>query len=154
GHALSDQGRIHREQMMARRVPLSFRARTAATAVIALAVWAVLAIAVPLVPFPADARLFGLPLGAALVVPVGLPALALAMLWFAARQTSDAERFGDDDWPRPPVAAARHRRRGEPRTAARRGRAGRLRRDAGNAALRRGDAGRGRGDRDDPGMAG
>ena len=30
-------------------------------------------------------------------LPVGLPALALAMFWFAARQNRDDERFRDDD---------------------------------------------------------
>ena len=82
---------------MARRVPLSFRTRTAVTAAIALAIWAVFTIAVPLAAFPSDVRLFGLPLGAALAVPVGLPALALTMFWFTARQNLDDERYGDDD---------------------------------------------------------
>ena len=82
---------------MARRVPLSFRTRTVATALIAVAVWAVFTVAVPLAAFPPDARLFGLPLRAALALPVGLPALVLAMFWFAARQNLDDERFGDDD---------------------------------------------------------
>ena len=82
---------------MARRVPLSFRTRTVVTAVVALAVWAVFTIAVPLAAFPAGARLFGLPLAAALAVPVGVPVLALTMFWFTARQNLDDERFGDDD---------------------------------------------------------
>ena len=82
---------------MARRVPLSFRTSTVVTALIAIAAWAVFAIAVPLVAFPSEARLFGLPVGAALAVPIGLPALVLAMFWFIARQNLDDERFRDDD---------------------------------------------------------
>jgi hypothetical protein len=83
--------------MMARRMPLSFRMRTVTTAVVALAILAVFTIAVPLAAFAPDARLFGLPLGAALSVPVGLPALALTMFWFSYRQNRDDERFRDDD---------------------------------------------------------
>jgi hypothetical protein len=82
---------------MARRVPLSFRTRTVVTALIAIAAWAVFTVAVPLAVFPPEARLFGLPVGAALAVPVGLPALVLAMFWFAARQNLDDERSRDDD---------------------------------------------------------
>jgi hypothetical protein len=87
----------HRETVMARRAPLSFRTRTAVSAAIAIAVWAVFTVVLPLTAFPPDARLFGLPLNAALSLPVGLPALALAMFWFTARQNRDDERFRDHD---------------------------------------------------------
>ena len=82
---------------MARLVPLSFRTRTVVGAVMALAILAVFTIAVPLAAFPPGALLFGLPLGAALSVPVGLPVLALTMFWFAARQNRDDDRYRDDD---------------------------------------------------------
>jgi hypothetical protein len=86
-----------REWIMARRAPHSFRTRAAFTAVIALAVWAVFAVAVPLAGFAPDARLFGLPLRAALAPPVGLPALVLTMAWFSVRQNRDDERFRNHD---------------------------------------------------------
>jgi hypothetical protein len=82
---------------MARRASLSFRTRTVSTALIAIAVCTVFTVAVPLAEFPPQARLFGLPVGAALALPVGLPALVLAMFWFAARQNLDDERFRDDE---------------------------------------------------------
>ena len=41
--------------------------------------------------------LFGLPLRAALALPVALPVFVLIMFWFAAHQNLEDERFRDDD---------------------------------------------------------
>ena len=82
---------------MARRVAHSFRTRTAATALIVLACWAIVLLALPLADLRAGATLFGLPLRPALALPVALPAIVLAMLWFAVHQNRDDERFRDDD---------------------------------------------------------
>lgn len=82
---------------MATRTPLSLRARTAVGTTLALLVAAALLVALPLVQLPANAAWLGLPLRGALALPVGLPALVLAMFWFTARQNRDEERSGDDD---------------------------------------------------------
>jgi hypothetical protein len=82
---------------MAGRAQPSFRTRTVVNTAAVLAICAVLLVVVPLVELAPAATLFGLPLRLALAVPLGLPALVLAMFWFAARQTFDEERSRDDD---------------------------------------------------------
>jgi putative solute:sodium symporter small subunit len=78
------------------RVP-SFLKRTLVIALVTLFVWAALSIALPLAEARPDATLLGLPLRAALALPIALPAFVLTMLWFAARQNLEDERFRDDD---------------------------------------------------------
>jgi hypothetical protein len=82
---------------MRRRAAYSFRTRAGVTALIVLALWAVFSAVPPLADARADVTLFGLPLRAALALPVMLPLIVLTMFWFAARQNRDDERFRDDD---------------------------------------------------------
>jgi hypothetical protein len=74
----------------------SFRTRTVLSALVALACWAAVSLALPLAE-ASRATLPGLPLGTALALPVGLPALVLTMLWLARRQNLEDERSRDDD---------------------------------------------------------
>jgi putative solute:sodium symporter small subunit len=65
------------------------------TGLLALVLWAAFSLAVPLAA-GRGATLFGLPLSAALALPVALPAFVLIMFWFTTRQNLDDERFRDD----------------------------------------------------------
>ncbi len=82
---------------MRRRAAYSFRTRTAVTALIAVVLWAIFSVVPPLGDARPEVALFGLPLRAALALPVALPLIVLTMFWFAARQNRDDERFRDDD---------------------------------------------------------
>ena len=80
-----------------RRYPRhSFRSRTIMIAVVALLIWAAFSLALPLAETRSGLTLFGLPLRAALALPVALPAFVLAMFWFAMRQNLEDERSRDD----------------------------------------------------------
>lgn len=80
---------------MASRTPQSFLKRTVITGLLALVLWAAFSLAVPLAA-GRDVTLFGLPLSAALALPVALPAFVLIAFWFAAHQNREDERFRDD----------------------------------------------------------
>jgi putative solute:sodium symporter small subunit len=82
---------------MAARTRYSFRMRTAIVGLVALLIWAAFSLVLPLAEARPDVTLFGLPLQTALALPVALPVLVLTMFWFAARQNSHDERFGNDD---------------------------------------------------------
>jgi len=80
---------------MATRKPQSFRMRSIAIALVAV----VLAAAIFIAPSLTDGdptMLFGLPLKAALALPLALPALVLIMIWFANRQNTEDARYRDD----------------------------------------------------------
>jgi hypothetical protein len=82
---------------MRRRAAYSFRTRSAVTALIAVGLWAILSAIPPLGDLRPDVTLFGLPLRAALALPVVLPLIVLTMFWFAARQNRDDQHFRRDD---------------------------------------------------------
>ena len=63
----------------------------------ALAIWAVFSFFLPWASDGSSMALFGLPLRAALAVPVALPILVLTMFWFATRQSAEDEQFPEDD---------------------------------------------------------
>jgi uncharacterized RDD family membrane protein YckC len=80
---------------MVKRTPPSFPRRTIVTGLVALFLWSAFFIAPPLAA-GRDASLFGLPLRAALAVPVALSAFVLIAFWFAIRQGREDEQFRDD----------------------------------------------------------
>jgi hypothetical protein len=82
---------------MRRRAAFSFRTRTGVSALIVLALWAIFSAVPPLADARPEVMLFGLPLRAALSLPVVLPLIVLTMFWLAARQNRDDERFRNDD---------------------------------------------------------
>ena len=82
---------------MARRTDVSFRARSLMTGMMVVLAWAVFSLAPLLGEARPDATLFGLPLRAALAVPIALPVFVLVAFWFAHRQNRDDEQFRDDD---------------------------------------------------------
>jgi hypothetical protein len=63
----------------------------------AVFVWALFSVVLPLAGAGSDATLFGLPLGTALALPVALPVIVLTAFWHAARQNAEDERFREDD---------------------------------------------------------
>ena len=71
--------------------------RSAALALLALAVWAVFSFVLPWASAGSTMAMYGLPLRSALAIPVGLPVLVLTMFWFAARQGAEDEQAPDDD---------------------------------------------------------
>jgi len=77
------------------RTPPSFLKRAVIAGLLTLFLWAAFSLAVPLAA-GRGVTLFGLPLGAALALPVALPAFVLIMFWYTARQNRDDERFRDD----------------------------------------------------------
>jgi drug/metabolite transporter (DMT)-like permease len=87
---------MERSGVTAKKRP-SFRARTVLLGLIALLCWAAASVAIPLAGRDGHATLFGLPLGTALGLPIALPALVLAMFWFATRQNLEDERAREDD---------------------------------------------------------
>jgi uncharacterized membrane protein len=74
----------------------SFRSRTIMIGLVALFIWAAFSLALPFAEMRSGLILFGLPLRAALALPVVLPAFVLAMFWFAMRQNLEDERSRDD----------------------------------------------------------
>lgn len=79
------------------QTPRAYRRRSIAIALVALFVWAVLSFLLPVASAGSEVTLFGMPLHAALAVPVALPVLVLTMFWFAGRQNADDVGFGEDN---------------------------------------------------------
>jgi putative solute:sodium symporter small subunit len=72
------------------------RSRTIMIGLVALIIWAAFSLALPLAETRVGLTLFGLPLRAALSLPVALPAFVLVMFWFAFRQNREDERSRDN----------------------------------------------------------
>ena len=81
---------------MAIRTRHSFRMRTIVIGLVVLLIWAGFSLALPLAEIRPGVTLFGLPLRAALALPIALPVFVLVMFWFAAHQNLEDERFRDD----------------------------------------------------------
>jgi len=75
----------------------AYRKRSIALALVAVAIWGLFSFFLPWVAVGSKVLLFGLPLGTALAVPVGLPILVLTMFWIATRQNGEDEQFPGDD---------------------------------------------------------
>lgn len=83
-------------RILAIRTQPSFLKRAVVTGLVALLLWAALSAALLLAAGRDDVALFGLPLLAALALPIVLPAFVLIAFWFAARQNLEDERARDD----------------------------------------------------------
>jgi putative solute:sodium symporter small subunit len=73
------------------------RKRSIVLAIVALFVWALFSVLLPLAGDGSEATLLGMPLGTALALPIALPVIVLTAFWHAARQNAEDDRFSGDD---------------------------------------------------------
>jgi drug/metabolite transporter (DMT)-like permease len=73
------------------------RKRSIVLAIVALFVWALFSVLLPLAGGGSEATLLGMPLGTALALPIALPVIVLTAFWHAARQNAEDDRFSGDE---------------------------------------------------------